>query len=60
MGDMSRAKAEARDLCNSCPVRKECGEWVSRAENPAGAWHGMFAGRTPAERERSQSLRGTR
>lgn len=43
--------ANARELCDSCPVHEACERWIQQAEQPAGSWHGMFAGRTPRERE---------
>ena len=52
MGDKSTAKDKARRLCGGCSVLAECDEWITRAEYPAGAWHGMFAALTPLERRR--------
>lgn len=49
-GDRGPGKELARKLCRGCPVRDACHAWVTRAENPPGSWHGMYAGRTPAER----------
>lgn len=40
----------ARDLCDLCPIRRECLAWAVFAETPAGSWYGMYGGRTPQER----------
>lgn len=45
-----RTRDAARKVCRNCPVYAGCLEWVTRAEQPAGAWHGMIAGMTRNER----------
>lgn len=50
----------ARKLCDHCPIRRECGEWVAVAEQPAGSWEGMIAGWTPRQRERIGEVRRLR
>lgn len=44
--------AAARKVCVWCPVRRECLEEAMRAEGEA-RWtrHGMWGGKTPAERD---------
>lgn len=42
--------AEAKALCDSCPAWDDCLMYIRNAERPAGTWHGMYAGMTPAER----------
>lgn len=59
MGDGSIARVAARKLCASCLVRDECDAWITRAENPAGAWHGMYAGLTPSERRHRAEARAS-
>ncbi len=43
-----------RRLCSICPVETflACSAWVRTAETPAGAWGGMYAGKTRKERVR--------
>ena len=40
----------ARALCRSCSVIEICGDWILRAEKPAGSWGGVYAAMTPADR----------
>lgn len=39
-------------LCHECPAIRDCLTWVTKAERPAGAWYGIFAGLTPTQRAR--------
>lgn len=47
----SRAREDARILCGGCLVFTICHKWIMDAENPPGAWHGMYAAMTQAERK---------
>lgn len=43
----------ARLLCESCPARGACLEWIVAVEDPAGSWGGMIGGMSPRERRHS-------
>lgn len=37
-------RAQAKDLCYSCPARKACAEYVLANEMPRGSWGGVWGG----------------
>lgn len=45
--------ADAKQICRRCPVQRECADHAGRleAEGAERDRHGMFAGRTKAQRE---------
>lgn len=43
-------RAEAKILCDYCPMKAECAQWTERAEDPPGAWGGVYAGRDQRDR----------
>lgn len=47
---ITRAYAEVKPVCASCPVLSECTEWVMRTEQPHYR-HGYVAGMTPNKRD---------
>lgn len=48
----------ARQLCNTCPVRTQCLEYA--LEFPAADMHGVWAGLTPRQLAAEQRRRGIR
>lgn len=40
----------SKQLCDYCPVKKECRDWVLRDESPAGSWGGVYGGLDPWNR----------
>lgn len=40
--------AEAKAICDTCPVAQECLEWAIETRQPDGVWGGL----TPTERHR--------
>ncbi len=48
----AKGRALHRKLCAACPVEthQRCDAWWREAETPAGAWGGMYAGKTRKER----------
>ena len=53
------ATRRAKAVCESCPVhvRRDCQDYIRRAEPIPGAWPVMYAGLTPQER-RQRARRG--
>jgi hypothetical protein len=49
---MIRNEAEAKIICNFCPVRQLCADYAILAEEPFGVWGGT----TPAERKAISSF----
>lgn len=48
--------AEAKAICNSCPVRRECLDWaIEHGETE----HGIWGGKTPHERRAEARRRRT-
>lgn len=41
-----------RRMCSTCPVQRKCGIGVLKAEQPPGAWGGMYAGMSAADRKK--------
>lgn len=52
-----RAYERAHALCDLCPVKQVCLDWITLAEDPPGAWDGMYAGLTPHDRGRPHRVR---
>lgn len=48
----SQAVKEAVDMCRSCPVLRECADWVLAFEPENGKVYGVVAGMQPHERQR--------
>jgi len=44
------ALADAKAMCEYCPVKRACLGWVERAENPPGDWPGIYGGKTHMQR----------
>ena len=49
-GAGSKAVQEHRDLCSSCPVLDRCKDYITKAEVPAGSWHGVWGGMSQGDR----------
>lgn len=41
----------AKDLCELCPLKSACREWVTEEESPAGSWGGVWGGLDPWNRK---------
>jgi hypothetical protein len=39
-----------KDLCSRCPIAARCAAMVLALEEPGGAWDGVYAGLTAADR----------
>jgi hypothetical protein len=48
----ARLRAEAREVCESCPLktRQDCLTYVQENESPAGSWVGIWGGLDPWQR----------
>lgn len=40
----------AKDLCEACPLKRRCQDWVTTQESPAGSWGGVWGGLDPWNR----------
>ena len=47
---LHRKRAKAVEMCEGCPVKRECGDYVIAAEDPAGSWGHIYAGMTVTDR----------
>jgi Transcription factor WhiB len=56
----ARTPRKHREMCAGCPVQIECLEWALAAEQPAGAWEGMYGGHTASERRKIVKQRSER
>jgi len=52
--EKAAAIEEARDICNDCPVRRECLKFA--IQNPDLTEYGMWGGLTPSELKRLRRL----
>lgn len=43
-GGIERREEMRKKVCGTCPLIRECAEWVLAAEKPAGSWGGMYGG----------------
>ncbi len=50
--DSKYAFGRAVVMCQKCPLRDSCEEYVLTAESPPGAWGGVWGGLTPADRRK--------
>lgn len=46
-----------REMCEGCPVKAQCLDWALTAEQPGGAWGGMYGGLTSGERKQAWKRR---
>lgn len=49
-------RAAAKSLCATCPVLKQCREYVTGQERPAGAWGGVWGGLDPWNRKGKEMI----
>lgn len=51
--DKGGSAAEAKKLCQGCPIKLQCLEYALKANEPYGVWGGT----TPRERDRLKRVR---
>ena len=50
--DSMRKLHAAKSICQSCPLKEECGEWAIKNHTYNGVWGGMTSREIQAERRR--------
>lgn len=52
-----RQIAEAKAVCNRCPVKPECAEWALESGQTAGVWGGLSEDERAALKRRNARIR---
>jgi hypothetical protein len=50
------ARGAAKAMCERCPLKLRCKEWVTTQEKPAGSWGGVWGGMDPWNRRGKEMI----